>query len=99
VGPVWHGGRNQESDLLASCYHNCLKIAVENNIKTIAFPSISTGVYGYPIEEASEIALKEIVHFLANNPSIEKVILVCFSESNYHLYNEKLNKLILNREE
>jgi len=69
---------------------------VENNIKIIAFPSISTGVYGYPIEEASEIALKEIIQFLANNASIKKVILVCFGERPYHLYNEKLNKLFLN---
>jgi O-acetyl-ADP-ribose deacetylase (regulator of RNase III) len=99
VGPVWHGGSNNESVLLASCYRNCLKIAVENNIKTIAFPSISTGVYGYPIEEASEIALKEIIHFLADNTSFEKVILVCFGERDYHLYNEKLNKLFLNIQE
>jgi len=99
VGPVWHGGSNNEGALLASCYHNCLTIAVENNIKTIAFPSISTGVYGYPIGEASEIALKEIISFLANHSSIEKVILVCFSESNYHFYNEKFNKLFLSNQE
>jgi len=99
VGPVWHGGSNNESELLASCYRNCLKIAVENNIKTIAFPSISTGVYGYPIEEASEIALKEIIIFLENHSSIENVILVCFGEGPYHLYCEKLNKLFLNSKE
>jgi len=95
VGPVWHGGTNKESELLASCYHNCLKIAVENNIKTIAFPSISTGVYGYPIEEAFEIALKEIISFLKKYSSIEKVILVCFGDRPYHLYCEKLQKLFL----
>ena len=99
VGPIWHRGTNNEGALLASCYHNCLKIAEENNIKTIAFPSISTGVYGYPIEEASIIALKEIILFLETHSTIEKVTLVCFGERDYHLYNEKLNKLILNREE
>jgi len=99
VGPVWHEGTNKESELLASCYHNCLKVALDNNIKTIAFPSISSGVYGYPIEEASEIALKEIISFLANHPSIEKVILVCFGERPFNLYREKLNKLFLSNQE
>jgi O-acetyl-ADP-ribose deacetylase (regulator of RNase III) len=96
VGPVWHGGSNKESQFLANCYRNCLKIAEENNIKSIAFPSISTGVYGYPIEEASDIALKEIVSFLMTHSSFEKVIIVCFGERPYHLYCEKLNKIILN---
>lgn len=95
VGPVWHGGNRNESGLLASCYRNCLKLAVEHDIKTIAFPSISTGVYGYPIEEASEIALKEIINFLETNAEIERVILVCFGEGPYKLYRERLRKLLL----
>jgi len=82
--------------MLANCYRNCLKIAVENNIKTIAFPAISTGVYGYPIEEASEIAFKEIIHFLETNSKIEKVILVCFGERPFNIYYENLKKIILN---
>jgi O-acetyl-ADP-ribose deacetylase (regulator of RNase III) len=97
VGPVWQGGSHKESELLASCYRNSLKIAVENNLKTIAFPSISTGVYGYPIEEASEIALNEIIRFLETNAEIEKVILVCFGERPYNLYLEKLEKINFDR--
>ena len=90
VGPVWHGGSNNESQFLANCYRNCLEIAVENNIKSIAFPSISTGVYGYPIEEASAIALKEIMKFLESSTKIEKVLIVCFGERPFNLYNENL---------
>jgi O-acetyl-ADP-ribose deacetylase (regulator of RNase III) len=93
VGPVWHGSNNNESELLASCYCNCLKIAEENNIKSIAFPSISTGIYGYPIEEASVIALKEIMKFLESSPKIEKVLIVCFGERPFNLYNENLKRI------
>ena len=95
VGPIWHGGNNNESELLANCYRNCLEIAVENNIKSIAFPSISTGIYGYPIEEASEIALKEIMKFLESSTKIEKVFIVCFGERPFNLYNEKLTEINL----
>ena len=75
VGPIWNGGQNNENELLANCYKNCLKLAVENNIKTIAFPSISTGIYGFPIENASEIALNEILSFLKENKMIEFIFL------------------------
>ena len=67
VGPVWRDGTNGEPQLLASCYRSCLQLAVENQIQTIAFPSISTGVYGYPIQQASQIAVREVRDFLVKN--------------------------------
>lgn len=91
VGPVWRGGSNNEDELLANCYKNSLNLAEENNIKTIAFPSISTGVYSFPFERACKIAIKTVKEFLENNTSIEKVIFVCFSESDFEVYKNKLN--------
>ena len=93
VGPIWSGGQNNENELLANCYKNCLKLAVENNIKTIAFPSISTGIYGFPIENASEIALNEILSFLKENKMIELVKIVCFGQNAYNIYNKKYSEL------
>ena len=90
VGPVWNGGNRNEDELLANCYRNSLRIAVENNIKTIAFPSISTGVYRFPVERASKIAVKEVKDFLDKNPSIEKVIFVCFDDKTYDVYKNIL---------
>ncbi|MGC9374321.1 MAG: O-acetyl-ADP-ribose deacetylase [Bacteroidales bacterium] len=91
VGPVWHGGQNNESELLANCYKNSLKLALENNIKTIAFPNISTGVYGFPKDKAAEIAIKTVTGFLnQNNNRIEKVYFVCFDNENYNLYKKLL---------
>ncbi len=86
VGPVWQGGDKNEDELLASCYKNSLKLAAENNIKTIAFPAISTGVYAFPHDRAAEIALKEVKEFLAAHPEIEKVFFVCFDEKTYQVY-------------
>lgn len=86
VGPIWHGGLKGEENLLRNCYKNSLKLAVENNIKTIAFPNISTGVYRYPKESAAEIAVDEISEFLKDNDSIDEVIFVCFNQENYDLY-------------
>jgi len=83
VGPVWHGGRGNEDSLLRSCYLNSLKLAVENNVKTIAFPSISTGVYHFPFERAGKIATIAVQDFLEKNDSLEKVIFVCFTQSDY----------------
>ncbi len=94
VGSIWQDGDKNERELLANCYKNCLRLAAENNIKTIAFPSISTGVYGFPIEEASEIALKEITRFLKNFSKIKKVIIVCFDNGTYKTYNQKFKELI-----
>ncbi len=83
VGPVWRGGDHNEDQLLASCYRRSLELANEHGVKTIAFPSISTGVYGFPVERAAPIAVREIAEFLANNDSIEKVTIVCFNQSAY----------------
>jgi len=87
VGPVWHGGKQQEPELLFHAYLNSLRLASEKKIKTIAFPNISTGVFGVPKEQASKIAVSTVVDFLNNNKtSIEKVIFICFDQENYELY-------------
>ena len=90
VGPVWRDGANGEPQLLASCYRSCLQLAVENQIQTIAFPSISTGVYGYPIMQASQIAVREVRNFLVNNPLIKQVSFVCFSSEDLYVYKSLL---------
>ena len=90
VGPVWNGGKNNEAELLASCYRNSLQLAIENNCHTIAFPNISTGVYRFPKEAAAEIAIHETLKFLEQEPSIEKVLFVCFDDENYGIYRDKL---------
>jgi O-acetyl-ADP-ribose deacetylase len=86
VGPIWKGGRHQEDRLLAECYQSCLKLALEYRIRTLAFPSISTGAYGFPVERACRIALAEISVFLENNPLPEKVFVVCFDTLAYNSY-------------
>ena len=93
VGPVWHGGQNGEPEKLANCYLNSLRLAVENSCKTVAFPNISTGVYGYPKDEAAKIAFQTVVGFLAENEQVGKVIFVCFEEDNYKLLLEEQNKI------
>ena len=90
VGPVWNGGKNNEDELLASCYRNSLKLAVENGIKSIAFPAISTGVYKFPLDRATKIAIDEVTKFLNDNDEIEKVIFVAFDDSTYNCYKEKV---------
>jgi len=85
VGPVWNGGGNNERELLANCYLNSLELASKHNCKTVAFPNISTGIYHFPKEEAAIISVAAIRKFLANNNSIERVIIVCFDDSNYDL--------------
>ncbi len=86
VGPVWQGGNNMEGNILASCYRNSLVLAQQYSLRTIAFPSISTGAFGFPIELASRIAVAEVSRFLMSNSSIEKVIFVCFGQSVYECY-------------
>lgn len=93
VGPIWRGGNNNEKQLLASCYKNCLKLAADNNLRTIAFPSISTGAYRFPPEPAAEIALTEIMKFLKSNSTIEKVIVVCFSMESFQIHQTKLKDI------
>jgi O-acetyl-ADP-ribose deacetylase (regulator of RNase III) len=83
VGPVWSGGEDREDELLASCYRSALVIAREHKLRTVAFPSISTGAYGFPVERASRIAAREIRAFLKKNDLPQKVILVCFDQRTY----------------
>lgn len=90
VGPVWHGGSRKEPELLASCYRRSLEVAVENGVKSIAFPNISTGVYNYPKVEAADIAIREVQNFLKNNSSIELVVFAVFDDENYQIYRTKL---------
>ena len=90
VGPVWNGGMKNEVQLLADCYTNSLKIALENNVRTLAFPNISTGIYGYPKESAGEIAVKTVAEFLEKNDEILQVIFVCFDDDNYRIYEKLL---------
>jgi O-acetyl-ADP-ribose deacetylase (regulator of RNase III) len=91
VGPVWHGGNHNEQELLESCYRNSLTLASSHHLKTIAFPNISTGVYGFPKKLAAEIAVFTIMKYLEDNPDIEKVIFVLFDEDNYNIYNKMLH--------
>lgn len=90
VGPVWSKGKDQ-SQLLANCYKNSLQLAVDNDVKTIAFPNISTGIYHYPKNEAADIALQAVNDFLKQHDSIEQVLFVCFDEENFRLYQSLLN--------
>ena len=90
VGPVWHGGKSGEPQKLALCYRRSLEIAAENGVKTIAFPNISTGVYGYPKHEAAGIAIEEVTSFLSVHPEIDTVIFCVFDEENYMIYKNLL---------
>ncbi|HEX3359011.1 MAG TPA: macro domain-containing protein, partial [Tepidisphaeraceae bacterium] len=93
VGPIWHGGDRNEDKLLANCYGNSLKLAIQNNVKTIAFPAISTGVYRFPLERAAEIAIREVRAFLESHPQIQEVIFASFGsqalETNQHILLKK----------
>ena len=93
-GPVWHGGNKDEADKLRSCYRNCLVLASENGCKTVDFPSISTGVYHFPLEKASEIAIKTIAEYLFEHPEIERVRMVCFDERTKGYYSYERNQCI-----
>jgi O-acetyl-ADP-ribose deacetylase (regulator of RNase III) len=90
VGPVWNGGKNNEAQKLANCYRNSLQLAVDFKLVTIAFPNISTGIYGYPKTEAAETAVGSVRFFLENNSIISKVYFVCFDEENYSIYKNLL---------
>ena len=90
VGPIWRGGTHGEPETLANCYRNSLQVAVENGIKTIAFPAISCGAYGYPVEEAAQIAAKTTREFLAKADRLEKVIFVLWGEEIYEAYRQLL---------
>jgi O-acetyl-ADP-ribose deacetylase (regulator of RNase III) len=86
VGPIWRGGSHGEAELLASCYRKSLELAVQHGLKHIAFPAISTGVYGYPVEAASEIAVQTVREFLAEDETIEHVDLVCFDDRSFQAF-------------
>ncbi|GMT98447.1 O-acetyl-ADP-ribose deacetylase [Corallococcus caeni] len=90
VGPVWQGGRNGEDALLASCYRNAFALMEKHGLRTVAFPSISTGVYGFPIERAAPIALREIRAALERRPELERVTVVLFSEKDLKVYQQAL---------
>jgi O-acetyl-ADP-ribose deacetylase (regulator of RNase III) len=92
VGPVWHGGNSNEEELLKNCYLNSLKLAVQNGIKSIAFPSISTGVYRFPFERACKIAIDTVSEFVKQDDTIERVIFACFSDSDYETYKKMLGE-------
>jgi O-acetyl-ADP-ribose deacetylase len=92
VGPVWRGGKNNENQLLASAYRSCFKIACEKKIRSIAFPGISTGVYGFPKDKAAIIALDETQRFLKDHDDPEKVIFVSFSDEDYEIYRKLLER-------
>ena len=86
VGPIWSGGDGGEAELLAGCYLNSLALAEQHGVRSVAFPAISTGVYGYPVEPATRIAVAETKRFLEQNESMERVIFVCFSRTTYDVY-------------
>lgn len=93
VGPVWNNGTNREEELLASAYRRSLEVAIENKIKTIAFPSISTGAYRFPFDKACEIALTTIIDFLGHTDSIEQVYLAMFGEKDYQRMQKAYDKI------
>lgn len=82
-GPIWRGGGANEAELLRSCYHSCFRLALENDVKSIAFPAISCGVYGFPVEQACRIAFSEAIQTLTDSSQLEKVIFACFDETVY----------------
>jgi O-acetyl-ADP-ribose deacetylase (regulator of RNase III) len=90
VGPVWYGGGRGEPELLASCYRNSLRLARDAGLESVAFPNISTGVYGYPKQEAAETAVAAVKKTLTETPAIKRVIFVCFDDENYRLYKALL---------
>ncbi len=93
AGPVWHGGTHNEDALLARCYRSCFALAAQHAIRTIAFPAISTGIYGFPLARATRIAVAETTRFLADNAEIEEVRFVCFGAATYQEYVTMLKDL------
>jgi O-acetyl-ADP-ribose deacetylase (regulator of RNase III) len=94
VGPVWHGGTHKEERLLASCYRNSLDLALRHKVRTIAFPSISTGAYHFPIERAARIAISETAQFLAAHGAPDRVVFACFSPGDCETYRQALDQYI-----
>lgn len=94
VGPVWRGGTNNEDEFLAQCYRNSLALAVAHGARTVAFPAISTGAYGFPLERATRIAVREVVEFLKSDRSLERVVFVCFDGGTAETYHRVLEEVI-----
>jgi O-acetyl-ADP-ribose deacetylase (regulator of RNase III) len=94
VGPVWQGGGHRENALLASCYRKSLELAQQHNIQTIAFPAISTGIYGFPLKRAADIAVSETKRFLDGHAWPDKVTFVCFSKHDHQVYLDSMQQLI-----
>ena len=99
VGPVWQDGSQGEDELLANCYRNCFALVEQHGIKTVAFPAISTGVYGFPQERAARIAVRKTRSFLEQNSSVEKVVLVCFGSSALKIYEAAAREIFNSRPE
>ena len=91
VGPVWNGGKKNENEKLADCYRNSLQLAVNNNCRTIAFPNISTGIYGFPKNEAATIAVDTVLEFVSSTDKFEKVVFICFDNDNFYYIKRQLN--------
>ena len=96
VGPVWHGGGEGEDMLLADAYRNCLRLAVDKGLRSVAFPSISTGAYGYPIEQASRVAIATVKEFLEKEDKLDEVMFVLFSKHDYEVYEKKARNILAN---
>ena len=94
VGPIWQGGSASEDELLAACYRGCFALMEEHGLSSVAFPAISCGVYGFPIDRAAAIAVRAIKTFLERNPEAERVLVVCFSENVYEAYREVLQDFV-----
>ena len=94
VGPVWKGGKSGEPELLASCYRRSLELAVEHGAATVAFPAISCGVFGYPLEQAARIAIRQVAHFLAQHESVTQVSLVCFGDDVLAAYRDAFREIL-----
>ncbi len=94
VGPVWHGGQSGEPELLASAYRQSLRVAVANGLKSVSFPSLSTGAYGYPVRLAAAVALETVIDFLHQQESLEEVVFVLFDDATYQKYGQALAALL-----
>ncbi len=93
VGPVWHGGKNNEENLLANCYRSSLLVAVEHRLRSIAFPNISTGVYGFPKQRAATVAINTVNQFLSDNPNaFDRITFVCFDDDNFQIYSKIISE-------
>jgi O-acetyl-ADP-ribose deacetylase (regulator of RNase III) len=92
VGPIWRGGRHDEDELLARCYRNSLALAAQHGVRTIAFPAISTGAFGFPLRRAAEIAVREVRDYLSDRPQIDTVTFVCFDVETLEAYRDVIGK-------